>query len=312
MGLGHNHTHGVGTSAGVGRSTSGSDSRVIARMYIGLAVLLGFLILEVTVGLMIGSLALLADAGHMLTDVLALCMGLIALLLARRTAVAPARTFGWHRAEVLTAVANALLLVGVAVYILVEAIHRVGEAPRVPGWPLIGTALAGLAANIVVMLLLRRASADSLAVRGAYMEVLADAVSSIGVIIAGIVTVATGWRYADIVVAIGISLFVAPRAVMLGASALRILIQQSPRSVDLDEIRTELEAIDGVSGAHDLHVWSLTVGMDVVTVHLTTTGEHSAALREAKGVLARHGLDHATVQVESPSDAKRCSAEVTW
>ena len=306
MGFGHSHSSGEGTAP------AHTDPRIIRRMFFGLAILAVFLVIEVAVGLLIHSLSLLADAGHMLTDILALCMGIVALALARRSAVSPARTFGWHRAEVLTAMVNAVLLVGVAVYIVIEALHRLGDAPPVSGWGLIATAVAGLAANIAVALLLRSSRSDSLAVRGAYMEVLADAASSVGVIIAGVITVTTGWRYADIVLAVAISLYIAPRAVMLGASALRILIQQSPGSVDIDKVAASLAAIDGVTEVHDLHVWSLTVGMDVVTVHLTTTSEPTAALRTARELLAEQGLEHATIQVETPSDAKRCSAEVTW
>ncbi len=306
MGLGHSHSPGAGTAP------AHTDPRIIRRMFFGLAILAVFLVLEVTVGLLIHSLSLLADAGHMLTDILALCMGIVALALARRSAVSPARTFGWHRAEVLTAMVNAVLLVGVAVYIVIEALHRLGDAPSVSGWGLIVTATAGLAANIAVALLLRSSRSDSLAVRGAYMEVLADAASSVGVIIAGVITVTTGWRYADIVLAVAISLYIAPRAIMLGASALRILIQQSPGSVSIDKVAASLAAIDGVTEVHDLHIWSLTVGMDVVTVHLTTAGEPTAALRAARELLAEQGLEHATIQVETPTDAKRCNAEVTW
>ncbi|PRZ29274.1 cobalt-zinc-cadmium efflux system protein [Antricoccus suffuscus] len=306
MGLGHSH------SPAEGAAPAHTDPRIIRRMFFGLAILSVFLVIEVTVGVLIHSLSLLADAGHMLTDILALCMGIIALALARRSAVSPARTFGWHRAEVLTAMVNAVLLVGVAAYIVIEALHRLGDAPAVSGWGLIATAAAGLASNVAVALLLRSSSTESLAVRGAYMEVLADAASSVGVIVAGVITVTTGWRYADIVLAVAISLYIAPRAIMLGASALRILIQQSPSSVDIDKVAASLAAIDGVTGVHDLHIWSLTVGMDVVTVHLTTSGDPNLALRTARELLAERGLEHATIQVETPSDAKRCSAEVTW
>lgn len=304
MGMGHDH--------GPGAAVARTDPRVLHRMLGGLAILTVFVAVEIAVGLIIQSLSLLADAGHMLTDILALCMGIVALVLARRSDVAPARTFGWHRAEVLTAMVNAVLLVAVAVYIVIEAVHRLGDAPAVPGWGLIITAAVGLAANVVVALMLRSSSSGSLAVRGAYMEVLADAVSSVGVIVAGIVTVTTGWRYADIVLAVAISVYITPRAVMLGASALRILIQQSPRSIDIDAIAAGLAAIDGVTEVHDLHVWSLTVGMDVVTVHLTTAAEPTRTLRAARELLATFGLEHATIQVETPSDAKLCTAEVTW
>ena len=160
-------------------------------MVIAAGILTAFFVLELTTALVINSIALLADAGHMLTDLVAMFMGLTAVLLARHGSASPARTYGWHRAEVFTAVANAVLLLGVAVFILYEAFERLGDAPEVPGVPMIVVALAGLLANAVVVLLLRSHSEASLAVKGAYMEVVADTVGSIGVLIAGIVTVTT-------------------------------------------------------------------------------------------------------------------------
>lgn len=306
MGVGHGHSHG-GAPAAVGPSRSR-----ISRMVIALGILLAFLGLEVAVGLAINSLALLADAGHMLTDVVGMSMGLVALLLASQGSKAAARTFGWHRAEVLTAMANAVLLLGVAAWVMYEAIGRIGDAPDVPGLPLMLTAAAGLAANIVVMLLLRADAKDSLAVRGAYLEVLADAVGSVGVLIAGALVMAFNWAYADIVVGVLISLWVVPRAVKLAGAALRILTQASPANVDVDAVRADLRALPGVQDVHDLHVWTLTTGMDVATVHLTCESGAVGVLGAAKVVLDGHGLGHATVQVESSSEGSRCQEDLTW
>ncbi|MFD1815325.1 cation diffusion facilitator family transporter [Rhodococcus gannanensis] len=309
MGAGHGHAHGHGgpVPGGAGPSTAR-----IRRMVIALGILVGFLVLEVVVGVSIGSLALLADAGHMLTDVVGMSMGLVALVLARQGSKAAARTFGWHRAEVLTAMANAVLLLAVAVWVMYEAIERIGDAPEIPGIPLMLTAAAGLAANLVVMLMLRADAKDSLAVRGAYLEVLADAVGSVGVLIAGALVLAFQWSYADIVVGVLISLWVVPRAVKLAAAALRILTQASPESVDVEAVRADLQALPAVSGVHDLHVWTLTTGMDVATVHLTTDGDSQGVLRAAKTVLDTHGLEHATVQVESSADGSNCEENLTW
>ena len=201
------------------------------------AILTAFFAIELTTALLIDSIALLADAGHMLTDLVAMFMGLSAVLLARHGSVSPARTYGWHRAEVFTAVANAALLIGVAAFILFEAFERLGDAPEVPGVPMIAVALAGLVANAVVVLLLRSHSESSLAVKGAYMEVVADTVGSIGVLIAGIVTVTTGWPYADVVVAVFVALWVLPRAIALARAALRILSESSPTHIDVEELR---------------------------------------------------------------------------
>ena len=227
MGAGHNHT-----------PAESDASRLILRMIMAAAILAAFFVVELTTSLLINSIALLADAGHMLTDVVAVFMGLAAVTLARRGSSSSARTYGWHRAEVFTAVANAGLLIGVALFILYEAVERLSTAPTVPGVPMIVVALAGLAANLVVALLLRAHSSASLAVRGAYMEVVADSVGSLGVLIAGVVTVTTHWPYADVVVAVLVALWVLPRAVALARDALRILSESSPTHIDVDELRS--------------------------------------------------------------------------
>ena len=261
---------------------------------------------------MINSLALLSDAGHMLTDLVAMFMGLTAVLLARHGSASPARTYGWHRAEVFTAVANAVLLLGVAAFILYEAVERLGDAPDIPGVPMIVVALAGLVANAVVVLLLRAHSKDSLAVKGAYMEVVADTVGSIGVLIAGIVTVTTRWPYADVVVAVFVALWVLPRAISLARAALRILSESSPSHIDVEELRTALGAVEGVTEVHDLHVWTLVPGKDMVTAHLTSSSDSARVLDDARAVLTARGLDHATVQVEPPDGAADCKCEAEW
>ena len=278
-------------------------------MLIAAAILSAFFVLELVTALLINSIALLADAGHMLTDLVAMFMGLTAVLLAKRGSTSPARTYGWHRAEVFTAVANAALLLGVAGFILYEAFERLGNAPDVPGVPMIVVALAGLAANAVVVMMLRSHSKDSLAVKGAYMEVVADTVGSIGVLVAGVVTVTTGWPYADVVVAVLVALWVLPRAIALARAALRILSESSPQHIDVEELRTALGAVDGVTGVHDLHVWTLVPGKDMVTAHLTSNADTARVLDDARAVLNARGLAHATVQVEPPESADDCSCE---
>ncbi len=281
-------------------------------MLIAAGILTVFFVIELTTALMINSIALLADAGHMLTDLVAMFMGLTAVLLARHGPASAARTYGWHRAEVFTAVANAVLLLGVATFILYEAIDRLGDAPAIPGVPMIVVALAGLIANFAVMLLLRSQSQDSLAVKGAYMEVVADTVGSIGVLIAGIVNVTTHWPYADVVVAVFVALWVLPRAFGLARAALRILSESSPQHIDVDELRSALAAVEGVSEVHDLHVWTLVPGKDMCTAHLTSTGNSAQVLDDARAVLAARGLDHATVQVEPPGCADGCPEKTDW
>jgi cobalt-zinc-cadmium efflux system protein len=278
----------------------------VSRMVIAAGVLTVFFAIELTTALWIGSIALLADAGHMLTDLVAMFMGLTAVLLARHGPASAARTYGWHRAEVFTAVANAALLVGVAAFILYEAFERLGDAPDVPGVPMIAVALAGLLANLVVVLLLRSQSEGSLAVKGAYMEVVADTVGSVGVLIAGIVTVTTHWPYADVVVAVLVALWVLPRAFALARAALRILSESSPSHIDVDELRSALAGVNGVTDVHDLHVWTLVPGKDMATVHVSCNGESARVLDDARAVLASRGLEHATVQVESAANVGEC------
>jgi len=292
---------------GAGREHTNIDTP-IPRMVAATVMLGGFFVLEVTAALLIGSIALLADAGHILTDVVATFMGLCALALARRGSSSPGRTYGWHRAEVFTAVANAVLLVGVAAIILREAISRIGQAPDVPGIPMIGVALAGLATNAAVALVLRSHATQSLAVKGAYLEVIADTVGSIGVLIAGLVTITTHWPYADVVVAVLVALWVLPRAFSLAASALRILSEASPSHIDVDALRSALCAVDGVTDVHDLHVWTLVPGKDMVTAHLASRGQSAQVLGAARAVLAAHGLSHATIQVETADGIGDCAS----
>src|ERR1700741_5325014 len=296
MGAGHDHT-----------PAEADAPRMIPRMILAAAILAAFFVVELTTSLLINSMALLADAGQMLTDVVAVCMGLAAVTLAQRGSTSPARTYGWHRAEVFTAVANAALLIAIAVFILYQAIERLKEAPSIPGVPMIVVALAGLVANLVVALLLRSNSEGSLAVKGAYMEVVADSVSSLGVLIAGIVTVTTHWPYADVVVAVLVAIWVLPRAISLARAALRILSESSPAHIDVEELRSALGAVDGVTEVHDLHVWTLSPGKDMCTAHLTSDGDSARVLHDARAVLSARGLDHATVPTEGPDGNGNCS-----
>src|ERR1700678_1976508 len=288
MGAGHDHA---------------SPGTPVPRLAIATALLGGFFVVELTTALTIGSISLLADAGHILTDVAATFMGLCAVILAQRGSTSPARTYGWHRAAVFTAVAHAVVLIGVATLILREAIGRIGQAPDVPGIPMVVVALTGLATNAAVALLLRSQSTQSLAVKGAYMEVIADTVGSIGVLIAGVVTITTHWPYADVVVAVLVALWVLPRALSLAAGALRILSESSPGHIDVEELRAALAAVDGVTEVHDLHVWTLVPGKDMVTAHMTSCEDSARVLNDARAILADRGLEHATIQIHPPGDS---------
>ncbi|MCX2732252.1 cation diffusion facilitator family transporter [Saccharopolyspora sp. NFXS83] len=305
--MGHGHGHGAAAGSA---SASGRYSRRLAMAF---GVLLAFFVLEAAVGYLTSSLALLSDAGHMLTDVLGVGMALAAITAARRPASAK-RTFGWYRIEVLAALANAVLLFGVAGYILIEAIGRFQQPPEVAGLPMMLTAAAGLAANVVAFLLLREGAEESLNLRGAYLEVLADTIGSVGVLIGGALAWAFGWYLVDPIVAVAVGLFVLPRTWKLARQALRILVQQAPEGVDVHAMRDDLAALPAVNEVHDLHVWTLTSGMEVASAHLTTPAEadHGDVLVSAQRLLAeRYRIEHATLQVEPAECARRCQG-LTW
>jgi cobalt-zinc-cadmium efflux system protein len=202
----------------------------------------------------------------------------------------------------------------VAAWVLVEAVRRFADPPEVPGLALVLTAAAGLGANLVVFALLRNGAKESINVRGAYLEVLADTLGSVGVLLAGAVTVLFGWRWADPVVAVGIGLFVLPRTWALGRQAVRILVQAAPAHVDVAEVRAGLGRLDGVRDVHDVHVWTLTSGMEVGSAHLEVDAacDPAEVLSAARDLLAgEHGLPHFTVQVEPPGSRTGCS-ELSW
>jgi cobalt-zinc-cadmium efflux system protein len=283
------------------------------RLAIALCVLCTFMVVEVVGGILTESLALLSDAGHMLTDVLGLGMALAAIQLASRARHHPQRTFGLYRLEILAALANAVLLVGVAIYVLVEAIIRFADPRDVLAGPMLVIATLGLVANLVAFLLLRDGASESLNVEGAYLEVLADTIGSVGVIVGAIVLHLTGWTWVDPLVGVAIGLWILPRTWRLGAQALRILVEAAPPGTDLGAIEADLGSLAGVVDVHDLHVWTLTSDMEAATVHLmvrTGTDGH-AVLDQARSILVdRYGISHATLQVE-PDDHEGCT-EIGW
>ncbi|HEY2206518.1 MAG TPA: cation diffusion facilitator family transporter [Pseudonocardia sp.] len=301
MAEGHGHSHGLGAT-----SASGRYQRPLALSFVVLA---GFAVLEVVVGLLSSSLALLSDAAHMVTDVIGVGMALATVVLVNRRQSNARHTFGLYRAEVLAALANAVLLIGVAVFVMVEAVLRLVEPREVAGLPVLLTAAAGLVANLVSFVALRAGAKESLNVRGAYLEVLSDTVGSIGVIIGGALMIAFGWQWVDPVVAVGIGLFILPRTVKLGLQALRILVQSTPGHLDPAQVTESLTGLGGVREAHDLHLWTLTSGMEVASVHLTAApdADPTDVLNRAQALLAeRCGLEHVTVQVEPAGSGARC------
>jgi cobalt-zinc-cadmium efflux system protein len=272
-----------------------------------------FMVVELVAGFATGSLALLSDAGHMVTDVVGLGMALAAIQLAGRGSERSSRTFGLYRLEILAALANSLLLFGVAGYVLIEAVRRFHDAPEIHSTPLLVVAAIGLAANLAAFWLLREGSKESINVEGAYLEVLADTIGSVGVIVGAIAMRATGWTWIDPVIGVAIALWVVPRTWRLASKALRILIQAAPDDIDVDELHSSLSGLEGVVGVHDLHAWTLTSDMEVVSAHLMIRGgaDPHSVLDQARHLLqTRYGIDHATLQVE-PEDHEGCT-DVTW
>jgi len=267
----------------------------------------------VVTGVLFGSLALISDAGHMLTDVVGLGMALAAIQLASQRRD-PSHTYGLYRLEVLAALANAGLLFAVAGYVLYEAVRRFMQPVEVLGTPLLVVATIGLLVNLISFQLLRAGAKESLNVRGAFLEVFSDMLGSVGVIVAGVILLTTGWPYADPIIGAAIGLFILPRAWRLGRDALRVLLEIAPQGIDVGEIEARLCALPGVAGVHDLHAWTLTSGMPMATGHITIQppADPDDVLRQATALLRdEFGLTHVTLQCEAPGPdgSLRCAVD---
>jgi cobalt-zinc-cadmium efflux system protein len=258
-----------------------------------------FMIVEVVGGLITGSLALLADAGHMLTDVAALGLSAFAMWMAARPST-PEKSYGYHRAEILAAVTNAVVLLLLAIWILCEAYRRVFEPLHVLGVPMLLIGCVGLAVNIASIKLLADESASSLNVRSAYLEVLSDAISSAGVILGGVTIWLTGWFLIDPFLSAGISVFIVWRTWALLTQAVHVLMEGVPTRLDAKEVGQAMAGVSGVKGIHDLHIWTITSGLDALSAHVVVpVGEdRDAVLDHLQQLLRdRYRIDHATLQV---------------
>ncbi len=289
--MGEGHSHPTAASAG------GRHRRPLVIAFVLTA---SYMVVEFVVGFSVNSLALISDAAHMGTDVLGLGMALAAITLASRPATQQ-RTYGLYRLEVLAALANGILLFAVAGYVLYEAIRRFSEPPDVPGLPLLITAVIGLIINLISFRLLTAGSKESLNVKGAYLEVMGDLLGSIGVIAAAIILFTTGWAYADPIIGVGIGLFILPRTFKLTRQALRILLEVAPPEIDMEAVRADVLAVPGVEAIHDLHVWTITSGMESASGHIVLKegAEYGPVLDGVLAVLReKHHIDHATIQCE--------------
>ena len=255
---------------------------------------------ELVGGLLTGSLALIADAGHMMTDVFGVGMALAAIWFANRPAT-PAKTYGYYRLEILAALANGFLLVGVAVYILWEASQRIGDAPEILGAEMLVVASVGLLVNLVSAYLLFEGQKNSLNLRGAFLEVVSDLLGSVAVIVAGLVIILTGWEGADLVASAFIGLFIVPRTWHLMGEAIHVLLEGTPRGIDLDHIRNHILGTEDVVSVHDLHVWSMTSGVPVMSAHVVIKEGASTSTvldRLCACLLDHFDIEHSTFQLE--------------
>lgn len=270
------------------------------RLTIVLGLTLSYLVAEVVGGLITKSLALLADAGHMLTDVGGLALALIAIRFAERPAC-PEKTYGYYRVEILAAMANALVLVGISGFVLYEAYQRLLHPPEVQSKGMMVVAAIGLVVNVVGAVVLKGGSEESLNMKGAYFEVISDLLTSIGVLIAGGIMLLTGWYYADPIVSAGIGLFIFPRTWKMLKEAIDVLLEGTPSDVNIASLREAMNAVVGVADVHDLHVWSLTSHVNAMSAHVVVAD--GAAFEDVlsavrKRVSSGFKISHVTIQVE--------------
>ena len=292
---GHEHKHeGHSHGPGAWRET---DRRALL---IAAGLTAGFMLAEVAGGLLTGSLALIADAGHMLSDSFSLFLALGAVALASRP-VTPKRTFGFKRAEILAALANGILLVLVSVWIIIEAIGRIGDPPEILGGWMLAIAVLGLIVNLVAARVLYGSSGESLNVKAALRHVLADVAGSVGVILAALVIMLTGWELADPIVSIVISVLIAASAWSILRDSVDVLLEAAPPGLDTEEIGYSMAALPGVEQVHDLHVWQITSGLPMLSAHVLVSADadcHAIRRRLEAQLREDFEIDHTTLQVE--------------
>ncbi|MBJ2293517.1 cation transporter [Pseudomonas sp. MF5691] len=271
------------------------------KLWMALGLTGSFMIAEVIGAFVTGSLALLSDAAHMMTDALALAISLVAIQVAKRAADRK-RTFGYARFEILAAAFNALLLFGVAFYILYEAYLRLQAPAEIQSTGMLVIAVLGLIVNLISMRLLSAASGESLNVKGAYLEVWSDMLGSIGVIIAAVLIMFTGWGWVDSVVAAAIGFWVVPRTWTLLKASMNVLLQGVPDGIDIDAVEQAIHAVPGVREVHDLHIWALTSGKNVLSTHLVVDpaqGSEQQVLAQVTELLhEQFEISHVTIQIE--------------
>ncbi|MBW3542150.1 MAG: cation diffusion facilitator family transporter [Planctomycetes bacterium] len=293
----HDHSH--------GRESARSGNR--RRLALVLALSAAYMVAEFVGGLWTNSLALLADAGHMLSDVAALALSFFAVWIAERPA-GPRQTYGYYRAEILAALVNGAALVAISAFILLEAWRRLRDPSEVVGPLMTGVAAGGLVVNLAGLWILHGGREASLNVRGAWLHVLADMLGSVGAIAAGVLIWAFRWHWADPAASIAIALLIVYSSWRLLAESVSVLMECAPRGIDVDEVRNAMAAVEGVLGVHDLHVWTITSGLESLSAHVVVEPERrqDAVLTEMRAMLhEKFGIDHITLQIEPPDFEER-------
>ncbi len=282
----HNHAHG-----------RGADRK---RLAVVLGLVLAYMLAEFIGGILTNSLALIADAGHMLSDAAALGLSVFALWIAERPPNSR-RTYGYYRAEILAALVNGATLVAMAILIFVEAWRRFAEPPEVMGGAMIAVAGGGLVVNVIGLWLLNASKSSSLNIRAAWLHVLGDALGSVGAIAAGVLIWAFHWNWADPLASVLIGALVLYSSWSLVKESVAVLMESTPKNLDVDRIRDAMARLDGVDDVHDLHIWSITSGLDSLSAHVVVADhlEHAAVLRSVRQMLQEQfDIDHITIQIE--------------
>lgn len=302
---GHHHHHGHSHNGHhhhegrVGDARASDDTTPVRRLRAALAVTALFLVVEVVGGWLANSLALLADAGHMLTDVAALALSLFVAWFSRQPA-SPQRTYGYLRWEVLAAFLNGATLLLISVWIVWEAILRIRTPETIQGGLMLGVAVAGLIVNIVAARMLHSSGTSSLNVRAAYLHVLSDLLGSVGTVAAAIIVRWTGWVAADPIASVLMALLILRGAWGVVRESVDVLLESTPSHISLGSVRTQLEAIPGVESVHDLHVWTVTSGLVAMSAHaiVRESDRHQHVLEHVHDAMRLFGIDHVTVQLE--------------
>ncbi|MGE0444282.1 MAG: cation diffusion facilitator family transporter [Vicinamibacterales bacterium] len=293
--MAHSHAHGHGHASG---------QTALRRLVATLVLVCVYMVAEVVGGILSGSLALLADAAHMLSDAGALGLAIFAIWFARRPA-SSRHTFGYYRVEILAALANAATLLAIAIYIFVEAFERLREPHVVDGGLMMGIAAGGLAVNLASLWLLHAGRDDSLNTRGAWLHVMTDALGSVQAVVVGALILAFGWYWVDAAASVLIGALVIYSAWALLRESVAVLMESAPRSIDVDLVRARLGEIPGCRGVHDLHVWTITSGLVALSAHCEADRPPADAFRMLQHDLAHEfGIHHVTIQFDPPGEAR--------